>query len=368
MTDKVRAIAFYLPQFHPIPENDEWWGKGFTEWTNVAKATPLFPGHFQPHIPADLGFYDLRLPAARAAQAEMAKQYGIFGFCYWHYWFNSRRLLNLPFDEVLSSGEPDFPFCLAWANENWTRRWDGEEQEILLAQHYTPGDDVAHIRWLINAFRDRRYITINGKPLLIVYRINFLPNAAETARIWREEVVKAGFPGLYLCTVTGLPALDLDPQTIGFDAAVEFQPNWSKLPDREPPPRNTLLGKLVNRLAPPGREAYWNHAVRSYPKIVETMTALPAPTYKQFPGVTPGWDNSPRRKMNACIFKDSDPLIYARWLRHAIRQSIRRFDGDERLVFINAWNEWAEGNHLEPDLQWGNRYLQETKNALDDAT
>src|SRR5258706_10474827 len=178
-----RLLAFYLPQFHPIPENDEWWGKGFTEWTNVAKAGPLFPGHYQPHVPADLGFYDLRLPAARAAQAEMAKKYGIFGFCYWHYWFNGRRLLNQPFDEVLSSGEPDFPFCLAWANENWTRRWDGEDQEVLLGQNYAQDDDTAHIQWLIKAFHDRRYIKINGKPLLIVYRAQLFPNAAETARI-----------------------------------------------------------------------------------------------------------------------------------------------------------------------------------------
>jgi len=363
----VRAIAFYLPQFHPIPENDEWWGNGFTEWTNTARARPLFKGHYQPHIPADLGFYDLRLPEARESQAELARAYGIHGFCYYHYWFSGRRLLERPFNDVLASDRPDFPFCLCWANENWTRRWDGEEQQVLLAQNYAPGDDIAHIRWLVDAFRDRRYITVNGKPLLLVYRVNLLPNAAETAHIWREEVAKAGLPGLYLCTVTGLPQLDFDPLTIGFDAAVEFQPNWGKLPDQETAPPNTLLGKIFKRLAPPGREAYWNHKIRSYPKVVETMTALPAPTYKQFPGVTPGWDNSPRRQVNAHIFSDSDPLIYGRWLRHAIRQSLHRFQGDERLVFINAWNEWAEGNHLEPDLKWGSRYLRETKSALDEA-
>jgi hypothetical protein len=197
--------------------------------------------------------------------------------------------------------------------------------------------------------------------------VQLFPNAAETARIWRAEVAKAGFPGLYLCKMTGIPELDFDPHTIGFDAAVEFQPNWDKLPPQEPVPRNTVLGKIFKQLAPRGREAYWKNRVRSYPKIVETMMALPDPSYKQFPCVTPGWDNSARRKSGAHIFKDNDPLIYARWLRHAIGQASRRFEGDERLVFINAWNEWAEGNHLEPDLKWGTRYLQETRNALDDA-
>lgn len=360
----LRAIAFYLPQFHPVPENDEWWGKGFTEWTNVAKATSLCPGHYQPRIPADLGFYDLRLPAVRIAQAELAKQYGIFGFCYWHYWFNGRRILQLPFDEVLASGEPDFPFCLAWANENWTRRWDGNEQEVLLQQRYAPEDDIAHIRWMINAFRDRRYITVDGKPLLMVYRVNYLPDPAETARAWRAEVAKAGLPGLYLCSVTSLPELDFDAQTIGFDAAVEFQPNWGKLPEQLPAPRNTVLGMLIRQFATPGRKAYWNNLVRSYPQVVEAMMALPEPTYKRFPGVTPGWDNSPRRKSHAQIFLDSDPVVYGRWLRHAVQQSLRRFSGDERLVFINAWNEWAEGNYLEPDLRWGHRYLEETRKAL----
>lgn len=362
-----RAIAFYLPQYHPIPENDEWWGKGFTEWTNTAKAKPLFEGHYQPHVPADLGFYDLRLPEAREAQAALARAHGIHGFCYYHYWFGGRRLLERPFNDVLASGRPDFPFCLCWANENWTRRWDGEDQQVLLAQNYTLEDDLAHIRWLVNAFRDRRYITIDGKPLLLVYRANLLPNAARTARIWREEVAKAGLPGLYLCMVTGLPQLEFDPESIDFDSAVEFQPNWARLPHREAPPSNTLLGSVFKSLAPLGREAYSDNKIWNYGGLVEAMTALPAPAHKQFPGVTPGWDNSPRRKTYALIFKESDPSIYGRWLRHAIRESLRRFRGDERLVFINAWNEWAEGNHLEPDLKWGTRYLQETRSALMEA-
>jgi len=195
MSTKIRAIALYLPQFHPVPENDEWWGRGFTEWRNVAKAKALFPGHYQPHLPADLGFYDLRLPEVREAQAELASQHGIHGFCYYHYWFNGRRILERPFNEVLESGKPDFPFCLCWANENWTRVWDGGERNVLLEQHYSFEDDLAHIRSLIPAFKDPRYIRINGKPLFLVYRTELLPDPAKTAALWQKEAIKAGLPG-----------------------------------------------------------------------------------------------------------------------------------------------------------------------------
>ena len=195
---KIRPIAIYLPQYHPVKENDEWWGKGFTEWTNVVKAKPLYDGHYQPHIPADLGFYDLRLEETRKAQAALAKEYGIHGFCYYHYWFNGKRILERPFQEVFDSGKPDFPFMLCWANENWTRVWDGSENEVLLKQNYNEEDDRAHIRSLIPYFKDKRYIKVDGKPFFIIYKSSDLPDIERTINVWREEAKLEGLE-LYIC-------------------------------------------------------------------------------------------------------------------------------------------------------------------------
>ena len=226
--DAPPVIAFYLPQFHPIPENDAWWGKGFTEWTSVTKACPLFRGHYQPHLPADLGFYDLRVAESREAQADLAREYGVTGFCYYHYWFSGKRLLHRPFDEVLTSGRPDFPFCLCWANENWTRVWDGGDSEVLVEQTYSEQDDVAHIRWLARAFADPRYIRIKDKPLFIIYRAHKLPDIRKTTAIWRDECRSLGIGEIFLCRVdTGTDILP--PNEVGLDAAVEFQPEFPNL-------------------------------------------------------------------------------------------------------------------------------------------
>ena len=239
----LRLIAMYLPQYHPIPENDEWWGKGFTEWRNVSKAKPQFKGHYQPHLPADLGFYDLRVEESRIAQAELAKQYGIHGFCYYHYWFNGRRLLERPLEEVLKSGKPDFPFCICWANENWTRRWDGEEQNVLMKQVYSEEDDRNHIRDLFRIFKDRRYIRVNGKPVFLVYRTENIPDPKRTAEIWREEARRAGVGELYLVRVESIGGCD--PVSIGFDAALEFAPDWQRKGPRIMPEQESALPSLL---------------------------------------------------------------------------------------------------------------------------
>lgn len=356
-----RLIAFYLPQFHPIPENDEWWGKGFTEWRHVVKAKPLFPGHYQPHLPTDLGFYDLRFPETREAQADLAREYGIYGFCYYHYWFNGRRLLEYPFSEVLSSGKPDFPFCLCWANENWTRRWDGGDEEILMKQVYSEEDDRQHIRWLINAFRDKRYIRINGKPVFLVYAANKIPDLLKTTSLWREEARKEGIGDIFLCRVESFPDERGVPAQIGFDDAVEFQPEWGNLGRPRKQGRLWQLAMKLNLLT----RAYTDISVYDYSAIVERMLQKPTPPYKRFPCLTPSWDNSPRRKTNAVIFANSRPALYEKWLRGII-EKYSLGNSEENIVFINAWNEWGEGNHLEPCLRWGRAYLEATQRVLVD--
>ena len=358
----VRPLAFYLPQFHPIPENDQWWGKGFTEWTNVTKATPLFPGHYQPHLPGDLGFYDLRLAETRLAQAELAREYGIYGFCYYHYWFNGRRLLEKPFEEVLSSGQPEFPFCLCWANENWTRRWDGRHQEVLMQQAYSPEDDLLHIRYLANAFADDRYIRIEGKPLFLVYKASAIPDAKRTTDLWREEALRLGIGELFLARVESFPTEHANPTALGFDAAVEFQPDWKYLPF--PLKKGRRWNYL--RKARLGHSAFGDHHIYNYRDLLQRMSHKPEPEYLRFPCVTPSWDNSARRKQGAVIFKDSTPELYGQWLQMAIEKTLT-FPISQRIVFLNAWNEWAEGNHLEPCQKWGRQYLETTKEILANA-
>lgn len=354
----LRTIAFYLPQYHPIPENDEWWGQGFTEWRNVTKARPQFPGHYQPHLPADMGFYDLRLPEARAEQAALAREYGIHGFCYYHYWFNGRRILERPFNGVLASGQPELPFCLCWANENWTRVWDGGERNVLLQQHYSAEDDLAHFASLLPAFKDPRYIRIDGRPLFLVYRTELLPDPAATAARWRRAAVEAGLPGLYLARVEHFVA-GTDPGPIGFDAAVEFAPDGARGQIRHRGPLGRLLTTLG--LIP---DFFQRNKVVSYEATAQEFMAKPDVPFRRFPCVTPMWDNSARRQVNANIYVGSTPARYERWLRAAVQRTTRQHQGEERLVFINAWNEWAEGCHLEPDQKWGRAYLEATQRAL----
>lgn len=349
----LRCVAFHLPQFHPIPENDAWWGKGFTEWTNVASARPVVPGHHQPHLPADLGFYDLRLPETRAAQAELARQHGVDAFCYYHYWFNGRRLLQRPVDEIVASGEPDFPFCLCWANENWTRAWDGRSGQTLLEQHYSDADDMAHIRHLLPILADRRYLRVGGRPALLVYRTELMPDPRRTADLWRGEAARAGIGDLYLVRVESfLP--DVDPGSMGFDAALEFAPDWRRV-------RASYLSRMRGMAAYLGLQArgYREHRFTEYGDLVDGMLAKAEPSYRRIRCVTPGFDNSPRRRKDALIIGNSTPAAYGQWLKRVVEEEVARpLAEDEKLVFVNAWNEWAEGNHLEPCQRWGRAYLE----------
>jgi hypothetical protein len=354
-----RAIAFYLPQYHPIPENDEWWGEGFTEWRNVSKAKPLFSGHYQPHVPADLGYYDLLQEETRIAQAELARKYGIEGFCYYHYWFKGKRLLERPMQELIDSGKPDFPFCICWANESWTRRWDGKEQDILMKQEYCEDDDREHIQYLLPLFRDKRYIRVNGKPLFLVYRTENFPNPARTAETWREEARKAGVGELYLCRIESFEKND--PGEIGFDAGLEFAPDWwNKGPQLDA--GSELLSQADSDL----KDVCNNNYIHTYEGLADAMMAKEVPEYKWLRCVTPSWDNWARRNEGASVFLDSTPEKYREWLARVVDYTNERFLGEERLVFINAWNEWAEGNHLEPDQRFGHAYLEATKEALEE--
>lgn len=356
---RARLIAFYLPQYHPIPENDEWWEKGFTEWNNVRKTTPLFSGHYQPHEPADLGYYDLRNEETRIAQAELARQYGIEGFCYYHYWFEGKRLLERPMNDLLESGKPDFPFCLCWANESWSRRWDGKDQDILMRQGYSKEDDIAHIRSLIPVFKDPRYIRVNGKPLFLVYRSESIPDPVATATTWREEARKAGLGELYLVRVESF--VKGAPEEFGFDASLEFAPDWWNKG-----PRLSADSDLCKNADQTLKVACENNYIHSYQGLSDAMLAKELPDYKWFRCVTPSWDNWARRHEGASVFLDSTPEHYRAWLTECVDYSNLHLHGQERIVFINAWNEWAEGNHLEPDQKFGHAYLEATRQALVD--
>lgn len=357
-TKNIRPIAFVLPQFHPIPENDEWWGKGFTEWTNVKKAKPLFKGHYQPHIPTDLGYYDLRLPEARLAQANIAKAHGIQGFCYYHYWFNGKRLLDKPIDGMLQQKDINMPFMLCWANENWTRTWDGKDEDVLIKQDYSFEDDKAHMRWLCaNVFSDKRYIRINDCPVFMIYRHSLFPNIEKTAKIWRQIAENEfGYKGLYLCITESFGDIK-NPKDIDFDAAVEFSPHSIIKTKLKGNKKTRVLKKMG--LKP----KYNNVDVRDYKLGVKNSIERILPNYKVYRCVTPSWDNTARKKENGTVAIGSSPKLYYKWLKHIVNTFIP-YSKDENFIFINAMNEWAEGNHLEPCIKYKNAYLKATKKAI----
>lgn len=365
MKKKARVIAFYLPQFHPIPENDEWWGKGFTEWTNVGRAKPLFKGHYQPRVPADLGYYDLRLPEVREQQAEMAREAGIEGFCYWHYWFgNGKQLLERPFNEVLASGKPDFPFCLGWANISWTKRnWNGainREKADLIKQEYPGDDDIRlHFKTLLPAFKDPRYITVDGKPLFLIYKPLLYPDVKHFIELWNRMAIDNGLTGVFF---------------VGHDNDWKNNSKWileqgfnAVNPENLQRVQIKLRGsQFLMRLR--------NRIAREYPSI----TPLNKFKYKDvieywfteddklgsvYPCVVPNWDRTPRSGRAALLFTGSTPELFKKHVEDAIR-IVKDKEEEHRIIFLKSWNEWAEGNYMEPDLKFGKGYLDALRDVV----
>ncbi len=344
----IKTIVFYLPQFHPFPENDEWWGKGFTEWTNVTKAKPNYVGHYQPHLPIHNAFYDLRVEEVMVEQAKLAKNYGIYGFNYYYYWFDGKILMDLPLKNMLKNKKIDIPFCLTWANENWTRRWDGLENDVLIAQNHSEKDSIAFIRNLFEYFNDERYITINDKPVLIIYRANIIPEIKDMAKIWREEVKKAGFKGLYLVSAQTFGVTT--PDEFGFDASMEF------------PPHSVKANEITDQLEIINSEYEGN--VFNYETVVKTAISNPEPTYDLYRTSMLGWDNTARKQNAAHTFSNFTTYKFKQWFSHIVNDVYNNDKYSHKLVFVNAWNEWAEGTHLEPDREFGYASLNAVHEVL----
>ena len=352
-----KVVAFYLPQFYPFPENDKWWGKGFTEWTNVSKAIPQFVGHYQPHLPDELGFYDLRVNEVQERQVELAKHYGLSGFCFYYYWFDGRRLLDKPLDSFVENPNINFPFCLMWANEDWTRRWDGMEGEILMGQTHSPESDVRFIEDTIKYLKHPNYMKIDGRPILMIYRHTLLPNVTETLSRWRETCKAHGVADPYIMVAESFGYRE-DPRPLGFDAAIQF------------PPHN--LHKECVCLHCEGHETLttlhndFRGMVYSYPSIVGNLLFKPRPAlpYPVYETAVPMWDNTARRAKSGHAYAYGSPELYRLWLQQLLQRSTKNKYQPEHFVFVNAWNEWAEGAHLEPDRRYGYGYLQATRDAL----
>jgi glycosyltransferase involved in cell wall biosynthesis len=348
----IKLIAFYLPQFHPIKENDEWWGKGFTEWTNVSKALPQFKGHYQPHLPGELNFYDLRIPEVMERQVDLAKTYGIYGFCFHYYWFDGRRILDKPVDQFIESNI-EFPFCLCWANENWTRSWDGEENEILLEQNYKNDDLKQFIVDIEKYFADSRYIRIDNKPLLIIYRPSLIPNLKKIVSGWRAYCKENGIEDIYILGVYVKSWGYSNHKKYGLDGMLEFPPHSMYESGA------TIMNDKVSKV-----NKNFNGLVFDYKEYVENEKYFSANVKELYKGISPSWDNTPRRGDAATIYHGSTPELYKKWLIDIINHTKRVFTKEKQIVFLNAWNEWAEGAHLEPDRKYGYAYLEATREAI----
>lgn len=340
-------VAFYLPQFHAIPENDAWWGQGFTEWRNVSRALPQFEGQVQPRLPGDLGFYDLSHPDVMRKQARLAREYGIGAFCFYFYWFGGKTLLEAPLRNWLADASIDLPFCLCWANEKWSRTWDGRGHELLIDQAHSTDDDLAFIAYVADYLRDPRYLRVDGKPMLLVYRPGLFPDIAATAQRWRDWCREHGVGEIHLAYVQSFerPA----PADVGFDAAVEFPPNLSS------PSNITAQQHLLN--------PDYAGDVLDWTALARDSQARAAPAYRFYPGVNPGWDNEARRSGRGRVYLGATPLRFADWISHHLG-ALQAQTPASRLIFINAWNEWAEGAVMEPDARHGHAYLEAARQAL----
>lgn len=379
---KARVIAFYLPQFHPIPENDKWWGKGFTEWVNVAKAKPLFKGHIQPRVPADLGFYDLRMPEVREAQAELAREAGIEGFCYWHYWFgNGKMLLEKPFQEVLKSGKPDFPFCLGWANHDWTNKtWKTSKrytkQRILQKQEYFGETDyTSHFYYVLNAFNDKRYIYINDKPVFVVFNPEEIPDAKFFIDLWNGLAKKNGLPGVYFVGITNnIPNLKKEVKFFSTKdengvAADRYQSilnmGFNAVNSRGYSRAKLLANGVINHYGSIIASSYFGAALNKvkYKELIKHMYVAEDTWENVYPTIIPNYDRSPRSGKNAVIWYGSTPELFKEHVENAL-DVIKEKNKEHKVLFLKSWNEWGETNYIEPDITYGNAYLDNLKKAL----
>ncbi len=364
---RARVIAYYLPQYHPIPENDKYWGKGFTEWTNVVSAKPQFKGHYQPRIPADLGFYDLRVPEVREQQAQLAKDAGIEGFMYWHYWFgNGKRLLERPFNEVLSSGKPDFPFCLGWANHTWaTRTWTAKAnlqdgKSTIIVQQLYPGeqDYIEHFNTLLPAFKDSRYIKVDGKPFFLIYNVLDIPDLHCFINTWQRMAIENGFPGIHFVgNIMGNTAENNKDKVLNSGVDAMALSNLVQAQRR-------ITNKLI---------FYWNKfkvkflnvssEVYLYSEIVKNIHNEYEYLENVYPVVYPQLDRTPRAGKQAIVLKGSTPDLFKQYLEDTLKIINDKSD-EHKIILINAWNEWGEGNYIEPDLKYGTGYLDAIKDVI----
>lgn len=361
---KARVIAFYLPQFHPIPLNDATWGKGFTEWTNVAQAKPLFKGHYQPRIPTDLGFYDLRLPQTRIEQANLARNAGVEGFMYWHYWFgNGKMALERPLEEVIKTGQPDFPFCYGWANHSWTTKtWKkgkvSQSSEMIVEQLY-PGeeDNIKHFYYCLTGFRDKRYITIDGKPLFVIYSPQSFPKIQDFINQWQRLAKENGLPGLYII------GLWYDSQ-YSYQDMMDFGLDGMIRSGRADADAKVAGGKFNRRI----REILANKfgiftQKYDYGKILNNMYFEENKISNCYPIIMPGYDRTARAGKQARVYTNPTPKAFQNHIHNTLKY-IKNKKDEHKLIFLDSWNEWAEGNYMEPDSKWGHAFLEALKNEI----